>query len=309
MIDMEKIGKFILKLRKFKGLTQNELASNLNVSHQAISKWETGTTLPDTAVLVKISEEFGITIDDILSKGMENSDSSKGNNAEQLFVRDILNDELPQEKGLIKAKFFPKLIIISEINRKGETTTKEITAPEGYTAIRGDEFTDAFPLNKYDFNGEREQIIPVINLSYQALHYDHITFIGKEEIELPDRTIVKGNHFSIVIERSGKKIAFICDVWVDVNGILLLSKIVHGSSCEIAYQKSYSSINKSGVIETLADGQYFGTTNWHISEDEENILYNIDTSMSKMRGGFAMKIEYKTDKNYNPISYIETWQR
>lgn len=51
MIVSEKVGKRIATLRKTKGLSQEQLAELLHVSAQAVSKWETGKSLPETATL------------------------------------------------------------------------------------------------------------------------------------------------------------------------------------------------------------------------------------------------------------------
>ena len=59
------IGKQIKALRMQKGVTQESLASELNVSCQAVSKWETGTTLPDIQLLPEIAVYFGVTIDEV----------------------------------------------------------------------------------------------------------------------------------------------------------------------------------------------------------------------------------------------------
>ncbi len=66
-MDQEKIGKFILNLRKQQNLTQKEFADKLNVTAQAVSKWENGRGLPDIEILQKISSEFHINIDNILT--------------------------------------------------------------------------------------------------------------------------------------------------------------------------------------------------------------------------------------------------
>ena len=63
---MKKIKMEIVKLRKRDGLTQQQLAEKLGVSHQTISKWENGTTLPDISMLPSISECFQVTVDEIL---------------------------------------------------------------------------------------------------------------------------------------------------------------------------------------------------------------------------------------------------
>ena len=60
------IGKYLSELRKYYKITQDELASRLGVTRQAVSKWETGTTLPDIEILMRLSEIYGISINDIL---------------------------------------------------------------------------------------------------------------------------------------------------------------------------------------------------------------------------------------------------
>lgn len=59
-------AKHLQFLRKSHHYTQDTLAKKLNISRQAVSKWETGTTLPDLEVLLKLSKLYGITINDIL---------------------------------------------------------------------------------------------------------------------------------------------------------------------------------------------------------------------------------------------------
>lgn len=68
-INSQKVGEQILALRKRKGLTQNELGERMNVSFQAVSKWERGETLPDTAILTDLANVLETTIDNILNGG------------------------------------------------------------------------------------------------------------------------------------------------------------------------------------------------------------------------------------------------
>lgn len=51
-MDQVKIGQFIAKCRKEKGMTQKELAEKLNVSDKSISKWERGINLPDVSLYI-----------------------------------------------------------------------------------------------------------------------------------------------------------------------------------------------------------------------------------------------------------------
>ncbi len=63
---MSKFGALLYELRKQKGYTQTELADKLNVSNQAVSKWETGECYPETAILLPLAELFDITVDEFL---------------------------------------------------------------------------------------------------------------------------------------------------------------------------------------------------------------------------------------------------
>jgi len=64
----------LFQLRKKTGLTQAELADTLNVSRQAISKWEMGTTVPDVANILALSRVFNVTVDYLVNDeiGTEN---------------------------------------------------------------------------------------------------------------------------------------------------------------------------------------------------------------------------------------------
>ena len=76
-MNMKMFGAQIAALRKGKGMTQNELGHRLGVSFQAVSKWERGETLPDTAILLDLARVLDTTVDHILSAG-ERALSSKG---------------------------------------------------------------------------------------------------------------------------------------------------------------------------------------------------------------------------------------
>jgi transcriptional regulator with XRE-family HTH domain len=75
MFNNEKTGKYIMILRKTKRYTQQKLADRLGVSHQAVSLWERGETMPDIAVLPVLARILGTTTDKILSA---NSDDFTG---------------------------------------------------------------------------------------------------------------------------------------------------------------------------------------------------------------------------------------
>ena len=70
-MDTKLVGTQIACLRKEKGLTQNDLGERLGVSFQAVSKWERGETLPDTAILPDLANALGTSVDFILSGGKQ----------------------------------------------------------------------------------------------------------------------------------------------------------------------------------------------------------------------------------------------
>lgn len=70
-------------LRKNKGYTQEELASRLKVVRQTVSKWEKGLSVPDEEMLLKIAEEFEVSVSALLGAKIED-EHSKSNVAEQL---------------------------------------------------------------------------------------------------------------------------------------------------------------------------------------------------------------------------------
>lgn len=64
-------GDYLARLRKLKGLSQEELAELLLVSRQAISKWERDVAIPSTENMLELSKIFGVSIDDLLNKKEE----------------------------------------------------------------------------------------------------------------------------------------------------------------------------------------------------------------------------------------------
>ena len=69
IMDNLKIGRYIQHLRKTAGMTQKELAETLNISFQAVSKWENGDTLPDTGILLDLCDALNTTADKLLHGG------------------------------------------------------------------------------------------------------------------------------------------------------------------------------------------------------------------------------------------------
>ena len=66
-MDQMKIGKFIASCRKEQGVTQAVLAEKLGISDRAISKWETGKSMPASGIMLDLCELLKITVNELLS--------------------------------------------------------------------------------------------------------------------------------------------------------------------------------------------------------------------------------------------------
>lgn len=66
-MDQIKIGKFISEMRKAQGLTQKELADQLELSDKTISKWECGNGIPDPSIMVKLCDILNMNVNELLS--------------------------------------------------------------------------------------------------------------------------------------------------------------------------------------------------------------------------------------------------
>lgn len=66
-MDQIRIGRFIAEKRKEQGLTQAQLAEALGITDRAVSKWETGRSLPDAAIMLELCGLLKITVNDLLN--------------------------------------------------------------------------------------------------------------------------------------------------------------------------------------------------------------------------------------------------
>ncbi len=66
MISIKTVASHIGNARRAKNITQRELAELLNVSPQAVSKWERGIAFPDLAILDELAGEIGLSIEELL---------------------------------------------------------------------------------------------------------------------------------------------------------------------------------------------------------------------------------------------------
>ena len=73
-MDLQKIGTFLKDLRKEKGLTQEQLAETLNVSRRTVSRWETGSNMPDLDLLMEIADLYEVDLREMLNGERKSED-------------------------------------------------------------------------------------------------------------------------------------------------------------------------------------------------------------------------------------------
>ena len=66
-MDQKKVGGFLKELRKEKGITQEMLAEQLNVSGRTVSRWETGSNMPDISLLIELAEIYDVSIPEMVN--------------------------------------------------------------------------------------------------------------------------------------------------------------------------------------------------------------------------------------------------
>ena len=106
-MDYEKIGTFILNLRKEKNMTQQELADKLHVTDKAVSKWETGRGMPDIETIKNLGKLFNVTEKELLN-GERDYKKKEIDPNHHSIVLDVQN----------LSKSFGKRKILSNVNLK-----------------------------------------------------------------------------------------------------------------------------------------------------------------------------------------------
>lgn len=107
-MDLSQIGQFIASLRKERGMTQAELAKILNVTTQAVSKWECGKGSPQASLIVPLADALGVSPAEILSAHKESAHSNeiKSEVVEEIFSNySRLKEQEKKRRTLKKAKF------------------------------------------------------------------------------------------------------------------------------------------------------------------------------------------------------------
>ncbi len=121
-MDQLKIGRFIAEKRKRQNLTQAQLAEKLGITDRAVSKWETGKSLPDASSMLELCAILGVTVNDLLS-GEVVSMENYNEQMEKSLIEMIRQKEQSDKRlltmeiviGLTSAVFFFAMIAVGII--------------------------------------------------------------------------------------------------------------------------------------------------------------------------------------------------
>ena len=153
-MDIKAIGQFIKTMRKKEQITQKELAEKLNISPQAVSRWENGDALPDILLLLELAKCLRVSVDLILNAGNPNCELEITEKFNVLYV----------PKGFEAIESVKKYF--------GNKSLFYIGMIQGISKIMNFDFEEALEKNKRILY--LEVIISAVNLGY---------YVDKEEVE------------------------------------------------------------------------------------------------------------------------------
>lgn len=112
-MDQKKTGSFLRELRKEKQLTQERLAERFGVTNRSVSRWETGSNMPDLSILVELADFYDVDIRDIIDGERKGEDMNKEEKERLQLVADYAETE--KNTLLMRLRIFSIVGLISLI--------------------------------------------------------------------------------------------------------------------------------------------------------------------------------------------------
>lgn len=112
-MDQKKSGSFLRELRKEKQLTQEQLAERFGVTSRSVSRWETGSNMPDLSILVELADFYDVDIRDIIDGERKGEDMNKEEKERLQLVADYAETE--KNTLLMRLRIFSIVGLISLI--------------------------------------------------------------------------------------------------------------------------------------------------------------------------------------------------
>lgn len=112
-MDQKKVGSFLRELRKEKQLTQEQLAERFGVTNRSVSRWETGSNIPDLSILVELADFYDVDIRDIIDGERKGEDMNKEEKERLQLVADYAETE--KNTLLMRLRIFSIVGLVSLI--------------------------------------------------------------------------------------------------------------------------------------------------------------------------------------------------
>lgn len=123
-MNQQRIGGFLKQLRKGKGLTQEQLAEHFYVSSRTVSRWETGSNMPDVEMLIDIAEFYDVDIREIIDgeRKSENMDSENKDTLKKVakYTEEVNNNRKERLRTMLAGSTCLMLLsyLLLEVNTK-----------------------------------------------------------------------------------------------------------------------------------------------------------------------------------------------
>ena len=92
-MDQQKMGAYLKELRKQKGITQEQLADKFFVSRRTVSRWETGTNMPEIEIMIELADYYEVDLKDLLRGERKEDDMDKEIKETALAVAEYSNED------------------------------------------------------------------------------------------------------------------------------------------------------------------------------------------------------------------------
>lgn len=178
-MNLEKIGKYILKKRTKKDLTQEQLAKELNTTRTTVSKWERGLIAPDITLLANLSETLGVSVIELLQgEDLKKEEKIEKNQSETINIVKYYNNNTKKKYLTIISIILLILVFIISlflILDSTKFTSSELNIEENDFQIKG-----------YIFDSKIKDILIIKNIlqNNKYIGTDKETIVSKMKIKL-----------------------------------------------------------------------------------------------------------------------------
>ena len=111
-MDQVKIGEFLKTLRKEKGLTQEQLAEQFHVNRRTVSRWETGSNLPDLDILVEMSDYYDVDLRELIDGERKSETMDKETKETVLKAADYTSEQAEKSNKLVRMFSAAALVLL-----------------------------------------------------------------------------------------------------------------------------------------------------------------------------------------------------